>query len=87
MTTVSGFSRQNDTGLRVLNVVQWENLVLVVVLVLESKGPYYGARWWPKQMAWLKLRDFAGYIKIMHSNAHDDNNNSGIWECVSMDQR
>ena len=39
MTMVSRFSRQNDVGLRVLNVVQWENLVLVVVLVLESKGP------------------------------------------------
>ena len=35
------FSRQNDAGLRALNVVLWENLVLVVVLVLESKGPYY----------------------------------------------
>ena len=23
---------------------------------------------------WLKLRDFAGFIKIMRSNAHDDNN-------------
>ena len=37
MTTVSRFSRQNDAGLRALN----ENLVLVVVLLLESKGPYY----------------------------------------------
>ena len=41
MTTVSRFSRQNDAGLRALNVVLWENLVHVVVLVLESKGPYY----------------------------------------------
>ena len=41
MTTVSRFSRQNDAGLRALNVVLRENLVLVVVLVLESKGPYY----------------------------------------------
>ena len=40
MTTVSRFSRQNDTGLRALNVVQWENLVLVVALILESKGPH-----------------------------------------------
>ena len=38
MTTVSRFSRQNDVGLRALNVVLWENLVLVVVLVLESKA-------------------------------------------------
>ena len=37
MTTVSRFSRQNDAGLHALNVVLWENLV--VVLVLESKGP------------------------------------------------
>ena len=34
MTTVSRFSRQNDSGLRALNVILWENLVLVVV---ESK--------------------------------------------------
>ena len=40
MTTASRFSRQNDAGLRALNVVLWENLVLVVVLVLESKGAY-----------------------------------------------
>ena len=38
MTTVSRFSRQNDGDLRALNVFLWENLVLVVVLVLESKG-------------------------------------------------
>ena len=44
MTTVSRFSRQNDAGLRALNVALWENLVLVVVLVLESKGPYYNKR-------------------------------------------
>ena len=41
MTTLSRFSRQNDASLRALNVVLWENLVLVVVLVLESEGPYY----------------------------------------------
>ena len=35
-------SHQNhDAGLRVVNVVLWENLVLVVVLILESKGPSY----------------------------------------------
>jgi len=78
MMTVSRFSHQNDTGLRALNVVQWENLVLVVVLVVESKGPYYGAGWWPKQMAWLKRHAFAGFIKIIRSNAHDDNNNIAI---------
>ena len=36
MTTVSRFSRQNDVGLRALNVALRENLVLVVILVLES---------------------------------------------------
>ena len=43
MTTVSRFSRQYDAGLRALNVALWENLVLVVVLdlVLESKGHFY----------------------------------------------
>ena len=39
MTTVSRFSRQNDAGLRALNVGLWENLVLVVVLVQQSKVP------------------------------------------------
>ena len=36
MTTAPRFSRQNVAGLR---VALWENLVLVVVLDLESKGP------------------------------------------------
>ena len=36
--TVSSFSPQNDASLRVLSVVLWENLVLVVFLVLESKA-------------------------------------------------
>ena len=40
MTTVSIFSRQNDAGLRTLTVVLWENLVLVVVLVLELQALY-----------------------------------------------
>ena len=40
MTTVSRFSRQNDAGLRALNVALWANLVLEVVPVLESKGPF-----------------------------------------------
>ena len=39
MTSVSRFSRKNDAGLRALNVVLGENLVLVLVLVLESKDP------------------------------------------------
>ena len=38
MTTASRFSRQNDAGLRVLMIVLRENLVLVVILVLESKA-------------------------------------------------
>ena len=40
MMTVSRFSRQNDVGLRALNVALWQNLLLVVVLVLESKALY-----------------------------------------------
>ena len=40
MTTVSRFSRKNDAGLRAPNVVLWEQLALVVVLVLESKALY-----------------------------------------------
>ena len=38
MTTVSNFSRQNEADLRAINVVLWENLVLIVVLVLESRA-------------------------------------------------
>ena len=41
MTMVSHFSRQNDVGLHALTVVLWENLVLIVVLVLESKALYW----------------------------------------------
>ena len=40
MTTVSRFPRQSEAGLHVLTVVLWENLVLVVVLGLESKALY-----------------------------------------------
>ena len=40
MTTVSCISHQNDAGLRLLTVVLCENLVLVVVLVLESQALY-----------------------------------------------
>ena len=40
MTTAIMFYRQNDAGSRVRNTPYRENLVLVVVLVLESKGFY-----------------------------------------------
>ena len=33
MTTVSRFSHQKDAGLLVLNVVLWENLVILVLLI------------------------------------------------------
>ena len=33
MTTVSRFSHQKDADLRVLNVVLWENLVVLVLLI------------------------------------------------------
>ena len=38
MTTATKFSRQNDAGSRARTTYCWENLVLVVLLVLESKG-------------------------------------------------
>ena len=38
MTTVTTFSRQNDAASRASTTYYSENLVLVVVLVLESKG-------------------------------------------------
>ena len=38
MTTTGTFSRQNDSGSRARSKEYWEDLVLVVVLVLESKG-------------------------------------------------
>ena len=41
MTTATTFSRQNDAaGSRASTTLYWENFVLVVVLVLESKGLY-----------------------------------------------
>ena len=40
MTTVSRSPRQNDAGLRALKVIVSENLELVFVLALGSKGPY-----------------------------------------------
>ena len=41
MTTATTFSRQNDAGSRASTTYYWENLVLVVVLVLESKALYW----------------------------------------------
>ena len=38
MKTAITFSRQNDAGSRMSSTQYWENLVLLVVLVLESKG-------------------------------------------------
>ena len=35
------FSRQNDAGSRASNTQYWENLILVVKPVSESKGLYY----------------------------------------------
>ena len=37
MATAITFSRQNEAGSRVSSTQYWENLVLVVVLVSESK--------------------------------------------------
>ena len=39
MTTAITFSRQNEACSRVSKTQYWENLVLVVVLVSESKAP------------------------------------------------
>ena len=44
MTTATTFSRQNDIGSRMSNTQYWENLVLVVVLVSESKALYHRIR-------------------------------------------
>ena len=56
MTTVSSFSRQNDAGLRALNVIPWEHLVLVVILVLESKALFYFVENKKKNISNLKVR-------------------------------
>ena len=42
MTTAVTLSRQNEAGSPVSNTQYWENLVLVVVLVSESKALYWG---------------------------------------------
>ena len=41
MTTAITFSRQNDAGSRVSKTQDWENLLLVIVLVSESKALQY----------------------------------------------
>ena len=41
MTTAVTFSRQNDAGSRASSTYHWENLLLVVDLVSESKGLYF----------------------------------------------
>ena len=41
MTAATTFSRQIDAASRASTTYYWENLVLVVVLVLESRGLYY----------------------------------------------
>ena len=38
MMTATTFSRQNDAGSRARTTYYWENLVLVVLPVLETKG-------------------------------------------------
>ena len=45
MTTATTFSRQNNAVSRASTTYCRENLVLVVVLVLESKGLYFISRW------------------------------------------
>ena len=44
MTTAISFSRQNDTGSRARALCLLEKLVVVLVLVLESKGLYFNNR-------------------------------------------
>ena len=45
MTTDVTFSRQNVAGSRASTTKHLENLVLVVVIVLESKALYYNIHW------------------------------------------
>ena len=44
MTTAIKFSRQIDAGSSVSNTQSWENVILVVVLVSESKRLYFSVR-------------------------------------------
>ena len=50
MTTAITFSRQNDAGSRASTTNCWENLVLVVFLVLEIKGLYWLERRAPSRI-------------------------------------
>ena len=59
MTTVITFSRQNDVGSRVSNTQCWENLVLLVVLVSESK-----ALWW--QAVINSQKEHNNYMNACH---------------------
>ena len=55
MTTAITFTRHNDTGSRVSNTQYWENVVLVVVLISESKGLYWKRKGFNSGWrAWLK---------------------------------
>ena len=44
MTTTIAFSRQIDVGSRASTAKYWENLVLVVFRILESKALYWQVR-------------------------------------------
>ena len=69
MTTVSRFSRQNDVGLRAHNVALWENAVLVVALVPESKALCYWHR--------AGIIDSFGWGRLGKSNRSHRKN----WHC------
>ena len=58
MTTATTFSRQNYAAPRASTTEYWENLVLVFVLVLESKGRYYRSVFPPKstKLVWQQRR-------------------------------
>ena len=62
MTTVSRFSRQNDTGLRALNVFLCVNRVLVVVLVLESEALYSFVRSFSTRIPPMRLGFGVGQV-------------------------
>ena len=51
--------------MRALNVTLWENLVLVVVLVLGSKGPYYYRILWPDLKTALPRRKIQPRIHLL----------------------
>ena len=60
MTTVSRLSRQNDAGLRALNVALWENLAL------GSKGPYFLGGWNPDALPGYNLWELFSSQAIYH---------------------